>query len=134
MDWGGVINIPPKFLKWVKIKGDLEGDDSSSGGSTEIDYEAIYQFYKKQIIESIPEEYLEQAIIPEHYADIEEGNGNSEEYRNKSGIWRSKGIKDDVEGLFCEIITSPYLEITKYIYFGEYFFHGKIKLNANYNC
>lgn len=115
---GGLINFPTRFLRWVKIDGDADGDDSGSGGSTEIDYEAIYQFYKKKVIESIPEEYLREAIIPEHYADIEVGNGDSSEYTNKIGIWYSESEPIDGSILFCEINSE--IKINKCIYFGLY--------------
>lgn len=29
---GGLINFPTRFLRWVKINGDIEGDDSGGGG------------------------------------------------------------------------------------------------------
>lgn len=117
---GGIINFPTRFLRWVKINGDNNSNDSGDEDSTEIDYEAIYQFYKQKVIESIPEEYLEQVIIPEHYSDIENGNGNSNEYINKSGIWYSESLPLGSKLLFCEIDFNS--EIEKNIYFGTYNF------------
>lgn len=119
---GGLINFPTRFLRWIKIDGDAEGDDGGSGGSTEIDYEAIYQFYKNKLIEATPQEFLESAIIPEHYAFIEIGHGPSSEYENKFGIWYSDSQVSDETGkiLFCE--TNSNFEIVKYIYLGNYNF------------
>ena len=119
---GGIIKFPVQNLKQI----DVEPIDEQGGGSSaEVDYEAIYQFYKNKIIESIPEESLEDAIIPEHYADLEFGMGNSQEYRGKSGIWLSYSAQPDFTDLFCEIETSPYLATIYHIYFGDYIFNDK---------
>ena len=93
-----------------------DAKNKSGGGSGEIDYEAIYQFYKKKLVEGIPEQYLEQAIIPEHYADIEAGIGDSEEYENKLGVWIGDAKNDDI-ALF-NVLESP--NISNPIYFGYY--------------
>lgn len=61
-------------------------------------------------------------IIPEHYADVECGEGQSEEYRDKTGIWYLTSPSVDATNLFCEIEASPYLEATKYICLGDYYF------------
>ena len=126
---GGLINFPTRFLRWIKIDGDAEGDDGGDGdsgddgGSTEIDYEAIYQFYKGKLIELLPEELIQNSIIPEHYADIELDYGDSPEYTDKFGIWYSDsnrynlGIGD--KELFCEINSSSFV-INKRIYFGMF--------------
>ena len=131
-------NEPPKDYIWIKSDGKAyefdyndrkwkestsinvnnngSDDDSSGGGSTEIDYEAIYQFYKKKLVEGIiPEQDLEQAIIPEHVNDIEDGDGNIEEYIDKFGIWSGTGRKGDV--LLFNNIDMPE---NKFIYFGKY--------------
>lgn len=34
---GGLINFPTRFLRWVKIDGDLEGDDSGGGSDSDND-------------------------------------------------------------------------------------------------
>lgn len=94
-------------------------DEQGGGGNTpsdEIDYEAVYQFYKKKVIENIPEESLRKAIIPEHYTDIEDGNVDSPEYANKMGIWYSESEPIDGNILFCEIN----FKIDKYIYAGPH--------------
>lgn len=108
--------------EYTEAKNSNEGDDGCSGGSTEIDYEAIYQFYKNKLIEATPQEFLESAIIPEHYAFIEIGHGPSSEYENKFGIWYSDSQVSDKTGkiLFCE--TNSNFEIVKYIYLGNYNF------------
>lgn len=111
-----------KLRRWGPAEY-TEAKNSNGGGSGEIDYEAIYQFYKKKVIESIPEESLEEARIPEHYADIECGFGDSEEYKNKIGIWFSDSInynltENDIE-LFCEFSTAP-VPMVKRIYCGPY--------------
>lgn len=79
------------------------GGDDSSGDSTEIDYEAIYQFYKNQIISYLPEEEIENYIIPEHYADVEIGVGTSQEYIGKNGIWKISGGSAPGKTLFDDL-------------------------------
>lgn len=111
------------YSKAEKSGGSDDGGDG--GGSTEVDYEAIYQFYKNKIVESIPEQYLEQVIIPEHYTDIELGGGTNTEYRGKMGIWYSDLEPIDAKNLFCEITTSPNIVVNKYIYFGNYKYDDK---------
>jgi len=129
-------NEPPKDYIWIKSDGKAyefdyndrtwkestfinvnnNGSDDGGGGgggSTEINYEAIYQFYKK----IIPEEVLQSAIIPEHINDIEDGNGNIEEYINKLGIWSGTGREGDIP-LFNIIDMSE----NKLIYFGTYYY------------
>lgn len=32
---GGLINFPTRFLRWIKIDGDAEGDDGGDGGDSE---------------------------------------------------------------------------------------------------
>ena len=94
-----------------------DAKNNSGGGSGEIDYEAIYQFYKKKLVEGISEQYLEQAIIPEHYADIEAGIGDSKEYENKLGVWSGAAREGDLP-LFNIIDMSE----SKLIYFGNYYY------------
>ena len=115
---GGLINFPTRFLRWIKIDGDAEGDDGgSSGDSTEVDYEAIYQFYKKEIVKIVPGLFLKEAIIPEHFIDIEDGTGDSDEYANKFGIWKGTNIGDRGNKYLFTFIGS---EESKFIYFGQY--------------
>ena len=44
---GGLINFPTRFLRWVKINGDIEGDDDGggddSGGGSESDSNIFFQ-------------------------------------------------------------------------------------------
>lgn len=91
------------------------GDD---GGSTEIDYEAIYQFYKNKLIELFPEELIQRSIIPEHFVDIEDGVGYSEDYENKTGIWKARNIAaiENPIVLFSDVDVFN----SDIIYFGTY--------------
>lgn len=116
-----------KLRRWGPAEY-TEAKNSNGGGSGQIDYETIYQFYKQKFIESIPEQsleqFLEQTIIPEHYTDIEPGIGISAEYENKTGIWYSDTIiynlrEEDIE-LFCEIRVTPFPTVVKRIYIGTY--------------
>lgn len=84
---GGLINFPTRFLRWVKINGDSDGsDDGGDGGSIEIDYEAIYQFYKSLIIASVPPQALETFILPNTLNDIIEQE-NDIYPENTFGFW-----------------------------------------------
>ena len=40
---GGLINFPTRFLRWVKINGDTDGDGGGGGDDSEIDWESIYR-------------------------------------------------------------------------------------------
>jgi len=104
-----------KLRRWGQAEY-TEAKNSNRGGSGEIDYEDIYQFYKKKVIETISEEYLEEAIIPEHFIDIVDGTGESAEYENKYGIWKGELGKSDMP-LFVYLSNVP---DTPQIYFGEY--------------
>ena len=127
---GGLINFPTRFLRWIKIDGDTEGDDDGggsggddSGGSTEIDYEAIYQFYKNKFIKTIPEEYIEQVIIPEHLNDVQYGIGSNKEYMGKLGIWKINNGSINRTGGNINILHAIGVDsesITEVIYFGPY--------------
>ena len=118
---GGLINFPTRFLRWIKIDGDAEGDDSGSGGgSAEVDYEAIYQFYKEEIAKTLPPQLFQKAIIPEHFIDIVDGTGASAEYENKYGIWKDELI-EGYTPLFTDFSNAR--DITQ-IYFGKYNFIG----------
>jgi hypothetical protein len=117
--------------KWIEsklIKTEESGgsDGGEGGGSSEVDYEAVYQFYKKKIIELLPEETVQKAILPEHYADIELGGGNVPEYENKVGFWYTDSSEYDLSTLdrelFCEINNT--FRISKRIYFGVFKFTG----------
>lgn len=145
-------NEPPKDYIWAKKDGKFYeysyatrswvesklinaeesggSDDGGGEGSTEVDYEAIYQFYKRKLIELLPEGLIQNSIIPEHYADIELGYGYSPEYTGKLGIWYSDSSEYDLavgdKELFCEINSSSF-EINKRIYFGMFVPWGNVE-------
>lgn len=96
-----------------------ESGGSDGGGSGEIDYEAIYQFYKKEITKNIPESILLTAIIPEHLNDVQDGIGNNVEYIDKMGIWKTNNFRvNEINGR--KIILHAINSLGEVIYFGVY--------------
>ena len=100
------------------------GGNNNSGGNSDIDYEAIYQFYKNITIETILEgQNIDNFIIPEHFTDIKEGTGDSDEYENKYGIWKGDAGKNGIILFtYFSIAISPFDTIS--IYFGKYDYTG----------
>ena len=79
-----------KIVELHKIHKAIEEKDCCNGGgntpSGDIGYEEIYQFYKKQITERLPQEALNSYVIPETFNDIKVGNGQLYE-NGQFGIW-----------------------------------------------
>lgn len=66
---GGLINFPTRFLRWIKIDGDAEGDDGGgdSGGGDDSGNNG-YMFFGPAAIQ--PEKYLEFNEETEEYSDV----------------------------------------------------------------
>ena len=95
-----------------------KAENSEEGGSGEVDYEAIYQFYRKIVLESVPEEYLQSAVIPEHLDDVEWGSGTNHANETR-GIWKSTDVSGDYNTtLFC--VVDERVRINSVIYVGPY--------------
>lgn len=93
------------------------GDGSSEGGGEVVDYEGIYQFYRQQLLSMLPPE-VETFIIPEHFEDIVDLEG--EEYEsNTQGIWLTD-YPNPAEFEVYILFTVLSYESTTYIVFGEY--------------
>lgn len=102
-------------------------DDGGGGDSTEIDYEAIYQFYKKEITESAPEPLLLGAIIPEHLSDVQDVSIHNDEYVGKMGIWKiNNRLADRLRNINILHAIDVASGSVYYIYFGNYYKDGEI--------
>lgn len=130
-------NEPPKDYIWAKKDGKfyeysyatrswvesklINAEESEDSG--EVDYETIYQFYRKAILESIPEEFLQGAVIPEHLEEVERGNGDNYE-DGTLGIWKSRILPMEGEVLFCCLDEGGATD--NCIYVGQYTLGGEI--------
>lgn len=117
-----------RYGKNLYTKALQSGGDSSSegGGGTidsegdegTIDYEDIYQFYKQQILSLLPSEETETSIMPEHFEDIVDLEG--EEYESGTlGIW-STDFPDPIAFGVNILFTVPFDESMTYIVLGDY--------------
>jgi hypothetical protein len=94
------------------------------GGNTpsgDIGYEEIYQFYKKQITTMLPQELLNNHVIPETFNDIQSYRGHLYE-SGKKGIWFC--YYDEIQNLSSPMLLFTTFDnnnmIEKCIFLGEY--------------
>lgn len=103
-----------RYGKNLYTKAEESGEGGDSG---ELDYEAIYQFYRKAVLKIVPEEYLQIVVAPEHLEDVEWGMGSDHE-NNTPGIWKADNVSEGNNPLFY--VVDEHLNIDSAIYFGSY--------------
>lgn len=96
-----------KIHKAIENK-DCNGGGNNNGGNSDIDYEAIYQFYREEFL-AMPD-FPSDAVMPEHLTDVINIT-NSDYPENTFGIWFTTNFYTDpnISFLFTVIDDGKYI-------------------------